>query len=398
MSISSLSTFVDNTQSQLLFSNLESVVILEIFNIQDFLNKVQINSKKWIRIFDILRSNLNKFETHVHIMINVVNAQIVEFMNYQINLEIDISRLEVVFRDKNIYIEDCRAIDNSHISRRFVNVLDSNKFDDFDIKILRDWLLVVRDKLDRNVDHFVEIIANQTRLTRRNYVYERIFDTINNQILLQLHSEFNFFESLFIVENIFVFMKRSYDDSNRRDNAQRKIHDLNIKNRLFLKYLSDFNQYIDDCDYDNTFQLIVFEHDFFSKLKLQLVNITLMKLSKLIKLCQTMNNKLRVINVNFYIKNKIKWFVSFTLVNFSIAFATLNSISNIDSWMFDVLELMNLFVNNVRSSLFEIDKLKNRQHRIINDLCRLHYRFHYKSYSLCSVFEMTSFIDHDKLK
>ena len=37
--------------------------------------------------------------------------------------------------------------------------------------------------------------------------------------------------------------------------------------------------------------------------------------------------------------------------------------------MFDVLELMNLFVNNVRSSLFETNKFKNRQHRIINDLC-----------------------------
>ena len=79
-----------------------------------------------------------------------------------------------------------------------------------------------------------------------------------------------------------------------------------MKNRSFLKYLNDFNQYIDDCDYDSIFQLIVFKHDFFSKLKLQLVNIALMKLSKLIKLCQTMNNKLRVINVNFYIKNKIK--------------------------------------------------------------------------------------------
>ena len=267
---------------------------------------MQINSKKWIKIFSIFRNNLNKFEIHVHIMINIVNDQIVEFMNYQINLEIDISRLEVVSRDKNIYIEDCRIIDISHMSRRFVNIFDSNKFDDFDIKTLRDWLLVVRNKLDRNIDHFVEIIANQIRLTRRNYVYERIFDTINNQILFQLHSEFNFFESLFIVENIFVFMKRSYDDSNCRDNAQRKIHDLKMKNRSFLKYLNDFNQYIDDCDYDSIFQLIVFKHDFFSKLKLQLVNIALMKLSKLIKLCQTMNNKLRVINVNFYIKNKFK--------------------------------------------------------------------------------------------
>ena len=255
------------------------------------------------------------------------------------------------------------------MSRRFVNVFDSNKFDDFDIKTLRDWLLVVRNKLDRNVDHFVEIIANQTRLTRRNYVYERISNTINNQILFQLYSEFNFFESLFIVENIFVFMKRSYDDSNRRDNVQRKIHDLKMKNRLFLEYLSDFNQFIDDCDYDNTSQLIVFEHDLFSKLKLQLVNIALMKLSKLIKLCQIMNNKLRVINVNFYIKNKTRWFVSFTLVNSSIAFATLSSISNINSWMFDALELINLFVNNVRSSLFETNKFRNRQHRIINDFC-----------------------------
>ena len=290
-------------------------------------------------------------------------------MNYQINLKIDINRLEVVSHDKNIYIEDCRAIDSSHMSRRFVNVFDSNKFDDFDIKTFRDWLFVVRNKLDRNVDYFVEIIANQIRLTRRNYVYERIFDTINNQILSQLHSEFNLFESLFIVENIFVFMKRSYDDSNRRDNAQRKIHDLKMKNRLFLKYLSDFNQYIDDCDYDNIFQLIVFEHDLFSKLKLQLVNIAFMKLSKLIKLCQTMNNKFRVINVNFYIKNKFKWFVSSTLVNSSIVFATFNSISNIDSWMFDALELMNRFVNFVRSSLFKTDKLKNRQHRIINNLC-----------------------------
>ena len=255
------------------------------------------------------------------------------------------------------------------MSRRFVNVFDSNKFDDFDIKTLRDWLFVVRDKLDRNVDHFVEIIANQTRLTRRNYVYERIFDTINNQILSQLHSEFNFFESLFTVENIFVFMKRNYDDSNRRDNAQRKIHDLKMKNRLFLEYLSDFNEYINDCDYDSTFQLIVFEHDLFSKLKLQLVNIAFMKLSKLIKLCQTMNNKFRVINVSFYIKNKIKWFISFTLVSSSIAFATFSSTNSIDSWMFDALELINLFVNNVRSSLFETDKLRNRQHRIINDFC-----------------------------
>ena len=82
-------------------------------------------------------------------------------MNYQINLEIDISRLEIVSRDKNIYIEDYRAIDSSYMSRRFVNIFNSNKFDDFEIKTLRDWLLVMKDKLNRNVDHFVQIIANR---------------------------------------------------------------------------------------------------------------------------------------------------------------------------------------------------------------------------------------------
>ena len=40
MSISSLSTIFDNTQSQSLFSNLDFVVILEISNTQDFLNKM----------------------------------------------------------------------------------------------------------------------------------------------------------------------------------------------------------------------------------------------------------------------------------------------------------------------------------------------------------------------
>ena len=157
-------------------------------------------------------------------------------------------------------------------------------------------------KLKDNVDHFK--VKNESKVTRCNYMmyaYFRIEDVCQFQIFLNMNNT-NFHDILHIVENIIHFVNEIYKNLNERNTVQKKIHQLHQRNRLFVKYLIEFQRYIEDIDYDAQAQLAHFNEKLFYEIKNALIIQLNMFLKQFISHCQRIDNKLRSLNNTFFDK------------------------------------------------------------------------------------------------
>ena len=233
-------------------------------------------------------------------------------------------------------------------------------------------------KLKDNADHFE--IKDESKVTRRNrmmYAYFRIEGVCQFQILSNMNNT-NFHDILHIVENIIHFVNEIYKNSNERNTIQKKIHQLRQRNRFFVKYLIEFQQYVENTDYDAQIQFAHFNEKLFYEIKNVLIIQSNMFLKQLIPHCQRIDNKFRSFSNTFFDKRtsisifseKFKFstfFIStasFTL-SFTISFA--NNVLNNDHHH----DSMNFFVIIIdfRRSLIDVEKVHNQKHRRKNDLC-----------------------------
>ena len=233
-------------------------------------------------------------------------------------------------------------------------------------------------KLKDNVDHFE--IKNESKVTRRNrmmYAYFRIKNVCQFQILSNMNNT-NFYDILHIVENIIHFVNKIYKNSNERNTIQKKIHQLRQRNRLFVKYLIKFQQYIENIDYDAQAQFAHFNEELFYEIKNALIIQSNMSLKQFISHCQRIDNKFRSFNNTLFDKRvstsifneKFKFSTSFTstisfTLNFTVSFV--NSVSNNNHHH----DSMNFFIVIIDSQrlLIDVEKIHNREHRRKNDLC-----------------------------
>ena len=140
-------------------------------------------------------------------------------------------------------------------------------------------------KLKSNVDYFE--IKDESKVTRRNrmmYAYSRIENVCQSQILSNMNST-NFHDILHTAENIIHFVNEIYKNSNERNTAQKKIHQLRQRNRPFVEYLIEFQRYIKNIDYDAQVQLVHFNEKLFYEIKNVLIIQSNMFLKQFISHC-----------------------------------------------------------------------------------------------------------------
>ena len=94
------------------------------------------------------------------------------------------------------------------------------------------------------------------------------------------------------MNQLFAHLKRFFNDSNKKNTAQRIIKEFRIKNRFFTKYLIDFQRYIKDINYNINARKFLLETDLFNELKDYLININVRELfyEDLINKCYMIND------------------------------------------------------------------------------------------------------------
>ncbi len=198
------------------------------------------------------------------------------------------------------------------------------------------------------------------------YEYSRLSKNAVAQALSHMTAQH---DKLVTIEQLVVLLRQVFDDSDKQEIAQRFISALRMRNRIFIKYLFDFQQHIDAIEYDVVTRKFNLKNELFSELKALLIqmNVSSLNYKQLIIKCQQLNSRYRVTVQNLLKSKAVIHSVSviFTVLAYFVKYATFSTDSK--ATISSLRNLMNLSIINMkkRDSL----TLEKHQHRMINHLC-----------------------------
>ena len=219
----------------------------DINNLKNFQTTIIVNFKYWFDIIRVMTHNFDKYRDHEKILYDKVvefNNQVVELNRFAKIIEIEYNKFNIIYQIFKKDVVFNFQTSHSQNSRRFVIVLDSKKFDDIDKNYLRNFIHLIKNKFENNVDHFIKNIEKVTRNARKIYVWTRIKNIVVDQILSQIIEDINVYEIFHITKEIFDFLKRIWDDFDRQQLAQLFIHNLFQRKSRFRDYFFDFQIHI----------------------------------------------------------------------------------------------------------------------------------------------------------
>ena len=117
--------------------------------------------------------NFDKYRDHEQILYDKVvelNDQIVELNRFAKIIEIEYNKFNIIYQIFKKDVVFNFQISHSQNSRRFVIVLDSKKFDNIDKSYFRNFIHLIKNKLENNIDHFIKDIEKVIRDARKIYV------------------------------------------------------------------------------------------------------------------------------------------------------------------------------------------------------------------------------------
>ncbi len=225
---------------------------------------------------------------------------------------------------------------------------------------LNQFIFELISKLKLNANHY------STFEFRLLYEYSRLSRNAVAQALSRMTAQH---DKLVTIEQLVVLLRQAFDDSDKQEIAQRFISALRMQNRIFIEYLFDFQQHIDEIEYDVVTRKFNLKNELFSELKALLiqVNVSSLNYEQLIIKCQQLNSRYRVTVQNLLKSKAVIHSVSVisTVFAYFVKYATLPAGSKATTS--SSRNLMNLSIVNMkkRDSLI----LKKHQHRMINHLC-----------------------------
>jgi len=198
------------------------------------------------------------------------------------------------------------------------------------------------------------------------YEYSRLSRNAVAQALSRMTAQH---DKLVTIEQLVALLRQVFDDSDKQEIAQRFISALRMRNRIFIKYLFDFQQHIDAIEYDVVIRKFNLKNELFSELKALLIqmNVSSLNYEQLIIKCQQLNSRYRVTVQNLFKSKAMIHSVSviFTVFAYLVKYATFSTDSK--ATISNLRNLMNLSIINMKKQ----DSLtfKKHQHRMINHLC-----------------------------
>ncbi len=225
---------------------------------------------------------------------------------------------------------------------------------------LNQFIFELISKLKLNVNRY------STFESRLLYEYSRLSRNAAAQALSRMTAQH---DKLVTIEQLVVLLRQAFDDSDKQGIAQRFISALRMRNRIFIEYLSDFQQHIDAIGYDVVIRKFNLKNELFSELKALLiqVNVSSLNYEQLIIKCQQLNSRYRVTVQNLSKSKAVIHPVSVipTVPAYPAKYAT--SPAGSKATTSGSRDPMNLSTVNMkkRGSLIP----EKRQHRMINHLC-----------------------------
>jgi len=225
---------------------------------------------------------------------------------------------------------------------------------------LNQFIFELISKLKLNVNHY------STFEFRLLYEYSRLSKNAVAQALSRMTAQH---DKLVTIEQLVALLRQAFDDSDKQEIAQRFISVLRMRNRIFIKYLFDFQQHIDAIEYDVVTRKFNLKNELFSELKALLIqmNVSSLNYEQLIIKCQQLNSRYRVTVQNLFKSKAVIHSVSVisTVLAYFVKYATFSTDSK--ATISSSRNFMNLSIVNMkkRDSL----TLEKHQHRMINHLC-----------------------------
>ncbi len=310
----------------------------------------------------------NAFEAWYTFLIELqtwFNDIIIQYINWVSACQQEHEQTQIELKQSQINNETLSEMIQELKSMSRINI-KSEKYSNSELYIkerenkLNQFIFELISKLKLNVNHY------STFEFRLLYEYSRLSKNAVAQALSRMTAQH---DKLVTIEQLVALLRQAFDDSDKQEIAQRFISVLRMRNRIFIKYLFDFQQHIDAIEYDVVTRKFNLKNELFSELKALLIqmNVSSLNYEQLIIKCQQLNSRYRVTVQNLLKSKAVIHSVSVisTVLAYLVKYATLSTDSK--ATISSSRDLMNLSIVNMKkrdSLIFE-----KHQHRMINHLC-----------------------------
>ena len=246
------------------------------------LQAVKANLKEWSEFVIIIKYNFNLLNRHclgLYTQINELKNAIEQYQIYQETLTVFNKNLKQQHQDQKTIVTYLQTHNSSRQSHHFTAISDSDKFDETNWSYLQKFVYMMQNKLWDNVNWYsAENNLKRICVTWLNYIYSWTSEICIKQLLTHLHTENSLQSDITTDEKVFEFIKCIFDNSDYVETAQQMLANLHQVKCLYLKYCSEFQQYINDTEYDEITLKSIFQLDLSVKIHDKLINMTEMNI------------------------------------------------------------------------------------------------------------------------
>ena len=232
----------------------------------------------------------------------------------------------------------------------------------------------MQNKFQSNADWYsAENNLKGICVTQLNYVYSWTFRICAKQLLTHLCAENSLQDNIITDEKVFEFIKHIFDNSDYVEMAQWVLTNLCQVKHLYLKYCSEFQQYMNNTEYDEVTLKSIFQLGLSVKIHDKLINMTEMNtliLSQLMNECQRLDNKLCQLSTDSFYKCVFNTSSLFTFNINAVKFCFSSAVFTVISISVNIFrDSINLSDVNTRCLKTDVKWAAQWTHCIINELC-----------------------------
>ena len=184
----------------------------EINNLEDFQAAFTANPTLWFNAIMVMAHNSDKYRDHGKVLYDKaveLSSQAAELGRFAETTETEYNKLNTIYQAFKEGAASNLQASHSHNPRRSATIPDPEKFDGTDKGYLRNFIHLIKNKLEGNADHFTRDTEEATRDARKTYVWTRTKGTVADQILPQITGDTNAYGVLHTAEEVLDFLKRT---------------------------------------------------------------------------------------------------------------------------------------------------------------------------------------------
>ena len=341
------------------------------------LQAVKANPKEWSEFVITAKYNFNLLNRHcleLYTQVNKLKDAIEQYQIYQETLTVSNKDLKQQHQGQKVIVTYLQTHNGSRQSRHSAAISDPDKFNGTNWSYLQEFVYMMQNKLRGNANWYsAGNNLEGTCVAQLNYIYSWTFEVCIKQLLTHLRAENSLQGDITTDEEVFEFIKHIFDNLNCVGTAQWVLANLHQIKHLYLKYRSEFQQYMNDTGYNKIALKSAFQLGLSVKIHDKLINMTgvnTLTLSQLMNECQRLNNKLCQLGTDLFYKCVFDT-SSLFILNTNAAkshpppaiFAVISTSIN------TFRDPMNLSDVNTRCLKTDAEWAAQRTHCMINELC-----------------------------